>query len=168
MRPMTAQEPTPPPLSHYGRWIQAWARAAGQSINHRSLIELEAMLVEIVASRVLVFEQGQNDDLEFPTGGSVEEMAIAAELTPLLEQLSRLKLADRALSEGEQRLLASSSSLDRPPLSHLQELALEISDLVEEGLSPWSELGFTTTAYLPSELRVIGQHLKSTIDLYHL
>lgn len=159
-------------LGNYGRWLEAWIRhrPAIHQPSRRSLMDLDRELVSVVTQRVEIFETGQNDQLELPAGGTVEEMAIAAELTPMLDTLADLTAAEgREMTSGEIELLACRSWGDRPSLTQLRELGQDLVELTAAGMSPWEDLGFTPTAYLPSELRVIAQGADLTIDeLYQL
>lgn len=162
---MTPNENKPQTLDHYGRWLLAWIQAADRPVpSRRSLQTLDRKLVSAVAARVEVFETGNNDNLDLPIGGTAEEMAIAAELRPLLDKLTELHVTDRQMSSSEQDLLACRAWGDRPSLAALRDLGQDLTELTAAGLSPWQDLGFTPTAYLPSELRVISEAANLTVD----
>ena len=154
-----------PELGHYGQWLLAWIKAADRPVPSRlSLQQMDQDLTNLVAARVETFEAGQNDNHELPVEGTTEAMAIAAELQPVLNKLSELMVLDRQLSSGEQGLIGSQSWGDRPSISALRELGQDLTELHAANLSPWHEVGFTPTAYLPSELRVIAQAADWTVE----
>lgn len=157
------------PLGPYALWIQAWMTQPEHRMSDASLAQLDSQMTETVATRVEVFETGQNDTLELPVSGTPQEMAIGAEIGPVLTMIDSMGLTDRTLTSGEQHLIQATSWSDRPSIAQLQDLGRELRELTDTGMSPWEDLGYSPTAYLPSELRVIAQAANLPLeDLYQL
>jgi hypothetical protein len=134
--------------------------------NDPFLRNLHNELVEEVAARI---DRALNEDpdlAEIVPDDSMEEQAIAAEREPVITRLLQLGLTDRILSSDEEALVRSRSMGDRPAARTLIELGRELTEMLRDGLDPFQDLGFHPTAYLPTEVMVIGR--AANLDPYHL